>query len=113
AQYGPGVRGGHGRLHGTVDDTYGVTIPDPGPLPLPTTPAASTAPVIEVQSGDIAAALAQAGASHAVVHIPFGTYQVASPLEVGPNVILTGDGYVATQLRSAGADPIIHVAGPS
>jgi hypothetical protein len=90
-----------------------MAISDPGSPPLPTAPTASVAPVIQVQNGDIAAALAAAGSSHAVVHIPSGTYEIAQTLEVGPNVILTGDGYGATDLRSAGADPILHLAGPS
>jgi len=105
--------GSTGRVHSGNDDQSDATIFDPGPLSLPATPPASAAPVIEVQNGDIAAALGTAGTSRAVVHIPFGTYQVAQTLEVGPNVILSGDGYGATELRSAGADPILHLAGPS
>lgn len=113
AQYAAGPPGGWGRLHGSVDDVFGATIVDPGPLTLPATPPVSQAPIIEVQNGDIAAALAQAGLTHSIVHIPYGTYDVPSTLEIGPNVILTGDGYAATQLRSSGADPIVHLTGPS
>src|SRR2546430_12548490 len=40
-------------------------------------------------------------------------YQISQTLQVGPNVTLTGDGYGATQLQSVGADPILHLAGPS
>jgi hypothetical protein len=113
AQYSTGGAASQGRMHGPVDDTYGAAVSDPGPPGLPETPPASTAPVIEVQNGDIAAALAQAGSSHAIVHIPYGVYQVPATLQVGPQVILTGDGYGVTQLRSAGADPILHLSGPS
>jgi hypothetical protein len=102
-----------GRVHAAGDDQSDQTIADPGPPPLPATPPASTAPVIEVQNGDIATALASAGTSRAIVHIPYGTYQVAHTLEVPPNVILTGDGFGVTELRSAGANPILHLAGPS
>jgi hypothetical protein len=109
----PYATGPSGRVHIGGDDQSDAAIQDGGPPALPPTPPASTAPVIEVQNGDIAAALAAAGSSRAVVHIPYGTYQVAQTLEVGPNVILTGDGYGATDLRSAGADPILHLTGPS
>jgi hypothetical protein len=109
----PYTTGGAGRRHATGDDRTDVAISDPGTPPLPPTPPASTAPVIEVQNGDIAAALAAAGSSRAIVHISYGTYQVPQTLEVGPNVTLTGDGYGATDLRSAGANPILHLAGPS
>jgi hypothetical protein len=100
-------------VRGPVDDKLGQTINDPGPLKLPPTPAASSVSVIEVQNGDIGSALAQAGASRAIVHIPYATYQVPRTLQVGPNVILTGDGWGATHLESTGADPILHLAGPS
>ena len=86
---------------------------DPGPPALPPTPAQSTLPVIEPPAGDVAAALRKAGNNHVIVHIPQGKYDFAKTLEVGPNVILTGDGYGATQLHSIGADPILHLAGPS
>ena len=109
----PYTTGAAGRVHTAGNDRSDAAITDPGPPPLPPTPPASTAPVIEVQNGDIAAALAAAGTSRAIVHIPYGTYQVSQTLQVGPNVILTGDGYGATELRSAGADPILHLAGPS
>ncbi len=109
----PYTTGGAGRVHATGDDHTDAAISDPGPPALPPTPPASTAPVIEVQNGDIAAALAAAGSSRAIVHIPYGVYQVSQTLQVGPNVILTGDGYGATDLHSAGADPILHLAGPS
>jgi hypothetical protein len=109
----PYVTGSLGRSHAGVDDQVDATIADPGPLNLPGTPPASSAPIIEVQNGDIAGALAAAANSHAIVHIPFGTYQISQTLEVGPNVTLTGDGYGATELQAAGADPIVHVAGPS
>jgi hypothetical protein len=102
-----------GRVHTGGDDRTEASTAVPGPWNLPVAPPPSTAPVIEVQNGDIASALASAGSSHAVVHIPYGTYQVGQTLEVGPNVVLTGDGWGATQLRSAGADPILHVSGPS
>jgi hypothetical protein len=100
-------------LHAYIDDKNGQTITDPGPPALPPTPRRSTARVIEVTGGDIGAALAKAGTSRAIVHIPYGTYDIHKTLEVGPNVILTGDGYGATQLHSVGADPILHLAGPS
>jgi hypothetical protein len=102
-----------GRIHSNVDDKLGQTIVDPGPPALPPTPPQSTAPVIEVTGGDVAGALMTAGIGHAIVHIPQGTYDIQKTLEVGPNVILTGDGYGATQLHSVGADPILHLAGPS
>src|SRR6202011_4338648 len=51
--------------------------------------------------------------SHSIVHIPQGTYDIPTTLEVGPNTILSGDGFRATQLHSVGADPILHLAGPS
>ncbi len=102
-----------GRIHAFVDDKLGQTINDPGPPALPPAPPRSTARVIEVSGGNIAAALASAGKNRAIVHIPQGVYDVARTLEVGPNVILTGDGYGATQLHSVGADPILHLAGPS
>ena len=75
----------------------------------------STLPVIDVQNGDIAAALAQAGDQAVIVHIPFGKWDVPATLEVGPNVTLTGDGFGATQLAagSPNASPILHLAGPS
>jgi hypothetical protein len=113
SQYAAGSGDGPGRLHGYVDDTLGAPLTDPGPLSLPPTPAPSAAPVIEVQDGDIAAALNRAGSARAIVHIPYGTYEVARTLEVGPNVILTGDGLGATHLMSAGADPLLHLSGPS
>jgi hypothetical protein len=109
----PYTTGAAGRVHTAGNDHTDTPISDPGPPPLPPTPPASTAPVIEVQNGDIASALAAAGTSHAIVHIPYGIYQISQTLQVGPNVILTGDGNGATELRSAGADPILHVAGPS
>jgi hypothetical protein len=94
------------------DDVINATIADPNPS-IPPVPPASTRPVIEVQNQDIAAALAQAGNSPVIVHMVAGTYNVSSTLEVGPNVILTGDGHVATRLNSTGANPILHLAGPS
>jgi len=102
-----------GRIHSSLDDKLGQTITDQGTPALPPTPPQSTAPVIEVTNGDIAAALAKAGNSRAIVHIPYGTYPVRQTLTVGPNVTLTGDGYGATQLQSAGADPILRLTGPS
>ncbi|MBV9597052.1 MAG: hypothetical protein JOZ87_09310, partial [Chloroflexi bacterium] len=109
----PYTTGASGRVHIGGDDQGDAAIQDPGPLALPPAPPASSAAVIEVQNGDIAAALASAGSSRAVVHVPYGTYQITRTLEVGPNVVLTGDGYGATDLRSAGADPILHLTGPS
>jgi hypothetical protein len=102
-----------GRINAFIDDKLGRTISDPGPPALPRTPKRSTARIIEVMGGNIAAALARAGTTRAIVHIPQGSYDIAQTLEVGPNVILTGDGYGATQLHSVGADPILHLAGPS
>jgi hypothetical protein len=102
-----------GRVHVYMDDRLGQTINDPGPPALPVAPRPSTARIIEASDGDIAAALARAGSSDAIVHIPHGRYDIRQTLEVGPNVILTGDGYGATQLHSVGADPILHLAGPS
>jgi hypothetical protein len=104
-----------GRLHGRIDDRLGQGIDDPGAPALPSVPPWSSAPVIEVQNGDVAAALAQAGNQRAVVHIPYGQWDVPGTLEVGPNVTLTGDGFGATQLRAAGetVTPIIHIGGPS
>jgi hypothetical protein len=99
-----------------LDDQLGQSITDPGPISLPPTPARSTLQVIEVQNGDIAGALAQAGNNHVIVHIPYGTYQVNQTLQVGPNVILVGDGNGTngTILQAGqGVNPIIHVAGPS
>jgi hypothetical protein len=109
----PYATGGAGRRHSAADDHGDAAITNPGPPPLPAAPPPSSTPVIEVQNADIAAALATAGTSQRIVHIPYGMYQVGKTLEVGPNVTLTGDGYGATELRSAGADPIIHLAGPS
>ena len=101
-------------FHAGLDDTYGQDIVDPGPINLPPTPPASRLPIIEVQNGDIAAALAQAGNQAAIVHIPFGKWDVPRTLEVGPNVTLTGDGFGATQLAGgSNANPILHLAGPS
>jgi hypothetical protein len=103
-----------GRIHAGVDDKNGQAITDPGPLNLPSTPPQSELPVIEVQNGDIAAALADAGNRAVIVHIPFGRWDVPATLEVGPNVTLTGDGYGATQLAAGpNASPILHLAGPS
>ncbi len=104
-----------GRIHAGVDDKNGHAIDDPGPLNLPSTPPVSTLPVIEVQNGDIAAALAEAGDRPAIVHVPFGKWDVPATLEVGKNITLTGDGFGATQLAAASpnASPILHVAGPS
>lgn len=112
-RYAVGGPGGQPRLHTAADDQNAADVADPGPLALPATPPASSAPVIEVQNGDIGAALSQAGSSKVIVHIPYGVYNVARTLEVGPNVILTGDGYGATQVRSSGANPLMHLAGPS
>ena len=68
--------------------------------------------MIDVQDGDIAAALAQAGNTPSIVHVPYGRYTLHQTLEVGPNTILTGDGLDATVLVSA-ADPVLHLSGPS
>jgi len=102
-----------GRIRAFVDDKLGQTITDSGPPALPPVPGQSTAPIIEVVNGDIAGALARAGNSRAIVHIPYGSYSVRQTLSVGPNVTLTGDGYEATKLLSAGADPILRLVGPS
>ena len=102
-----------GRIHAFAEDRLGQTISDPGPPALPPTPARSSAAIIEVTNGDIAGALTRAGNNHVVVHIPQGTYNIAQTLQVGPNVILTGDGLGATQLHSVGADPILQLKGPS
>ena len=110
--YAVGDPPGAGRMHVGALDAQGQQIADPGPPRLPPTPPASRLPVIEVQHGDIAAALAQAGANAAIVHVPYGTYTLQQTLEVGPNTILTGDGFDATFLSST-ADPVVHVAGPS
>jgi hypothetical protein len=103
----------YGRIHAFGEDKLGQTITDPGPPALPSTPPRSSARVIEVVNGNIAAALAQAGNTRAIVHIPAGTYNIAQTLRVGPNVTLTGDGLGATQLHSVGADPILYLSGPS
>jgi hypothetical protein len=110
--YEAGHPGGPGRVHVGTDDAVGQTIDDPGPPSLPPTPPASALPVIEVQNGDIAAALAQAADDRVIVHVPFGNYSLNQTLEVGRNVVLTGDGYGATQLNST-AGPALHLAGPS
>ena len=110
--YGAGYGQPPARWHLYTDDVVGATVGDPGPSSLPPTPLLSTAQVIDVQNGDIAAALAQAGNRHVVVHIPYGAYTVTNTLQVGPNVILTGDGYGATQLNGR-VDPVLHLAGPS
>lgn len=101
-----------GRFHGYIDDRPGQTIADPGPPVLPPSPRAAGLPVIEVQNGNIAAALARAGNRRVIVHIPYGTYSVNKTLQVGRNVILTGDGFGATQINGA-VDPVLRVAGPS
>jgi hypothetical protein len=97
----------------STDDRYAAQVDDPGPPALPTPPQPSAAPVFEVQGGDIQGALNAAGDQRAIVHIPFGEYAIAQTLSVGPNVTLTGDGYGATRLVAAGADPIVRVRGPS
>jgi hypothetical protein len=103
-----------GRIHSNVDDRVGQTIVDPGPLVLPSTPPTTTRPIYEVVGGNIAAALAAAGNQPAVVHIPHGRYDVLSTLNVGPNIILTGDGVGATTLAAGpNANPILRLAGPS
>lgn len=103
-----------GRIHAGLDDKNGQAIVDPGPINLPPTPPVSTLPIIEVQNGDIAAALAQAGDRAVVVHIPYGKWDVPATLEVGPNVTLTGDGFGATRLAAGpNVSPILHLAGPS
>src|SRR5262249_47543134 len=107
-----GDTGGSGRARGAIDDMPTQTVNDPGPPALPQTPPASTRPVIEVQNGNISAALAQAGNQQVIVHMPYGRDVVPGTLEVGPNVILTGDGYGATQLEGR-QDPVLHLAGPS
>ncbi|MBV9173431.1 MAG: hypothetical protein JOZ81_25485, partial [Chloroflexi bacterium] len=61
-----------GELYG-LDDHPGQSISDPGPYTI-MTPSRSTLPVIEVQNGDIASALSQAGSQHVIVHVPFGQY---------------------------------------
>jgi len=78
-----------GRIHAGLDDKNDQVIVDPGPLALPSTPPASTLPVIDVDNGDIAAALTQAGDRAVIVHIPFGKWDVPATLEVGRNVTLT------------------------
>ena len=115
AQYlAPAQFPGNGRTHVSVDDRPGSAVGDPGPIALPPAPQPSTAPVIEVQNGDIAAALDQAGADRAIVHIPYGQYTVQRTLEVGPNVTLTGDGWSATRLSAGGGvNPVVHIQGPS
>ncbi|MBV9328285.1 MAG: hypothetical protein JO352_31605 [Chloroflexi bacterium] len=112
APYTVGDPPGSGRMQVGSADRTGQAITDPGPPQLPTTPPMSKLPVLNVHRGDIAGALAQAGNNHVVVHIPYGTYHVAQTLEVGPNTILTGDGFDATVISST-ADPVLHVAGPS
>ncbi|MDQ6675201.1 MAG: hypothetical protein M3069_31445, partial [Chloroflexota bacterium] len=103
-----------GRIHAGVDDKNGQVIVDPGPIALPSTPPTSTLPVIEVQNGDIAAALAEADRQAVIVHVPYGRWDVPATLEVGPNVTLTGDGFGATQLAAGpNVSPILHLAGPS
>jgi hypothetical protein len=111
ASYSVGDPPGAGRVQ-TYFDSVGQSIADPGPPPLPPTPPASTLPVIDVQDGDIAGALAQAGNTSTIVHVPYGRYTLHQTLEVGPNTILTGDGFDATVLAST-ADPALHLAGPS
>jgi hypothetical protein len=110
--YGAGYGQPPARWHLYTDDVVGATVTDPGPPSLPPTPPPSSAAVIDVQNGDIAAALAQAGNLHVIVHIPYGAYTVTNTLQVGPNVILTGDGYGTTQLNGR-VDPVLHLAGPS
>jgi hypothetical protein len=112
ASYTAGNPSGTGRLRVGYGDRTGQAIADPGPPRLPPVPPLSSLPVIEVLGGDIAGALAQAGNNPAIVHIPYGTYHVAQTLEVGPDTILTGDGFDATVISSS-ADPVLHVAGPS
>lgn len=106
------VGGGSGRMHVGVDDKRGQQIADPGPPQLPPTPAPANLPVIDVQNGDIAGALMAAGDRPVTVHVPYGAYTVDRTLEVGPNVILTGDGFGATQLNGR-VDPVLHLKGPS
>jgi hypothetical protein len=110
--YSVGDPPGFGRMHVGYADNTGQTLTDPGPPRLPATPPASNLQVIDVRRGDIAGALARAGNNPVVVHIPYGTYHVAQTLEVGPNTILTGDGFDATVISST-ADPVLHLAGPS
>jgi hypothetical protein len=110
--YTAGNGGQAGRMYAHVDDHAGQQIADPGPPSLPPTPPAASLPVIEVQNGDIAAALQAAGTRQVIVHVPYGTYWTQRTLEVGPNVILTGDGYGATSINGT-ADPVLHLAGPS
>ncbi len=110
--YSVGDPPGAGRTHVGYLDARGQQITDPGPPHLPPTPPVSSLPIIEVHDGDIAAALAQAGTTAAIVHIPYGTYSLQQTLEVGPETILTGDGFDATFLSST-ADPVVHVGGPS
>jgi hypothetical protein len=80
-------------------------------------------PVIEVPAGAKAGAIQQAIDEAAkavgrrpVVHLPRGTYRIDRPLVLpaGCDVQLVGDGlHNATKLESAGADPVIRIAGPS
>jgi hypothetical protein len=114
SQYAIPYPGCCGRIHVGVDDKYGQTIDDPGPINLPTTPPPSTLPVIEVENGDIAGALAKAGDQPVIVHVPYGKWDVPATLQIGPNVTVAGDGFGATQLNAGpNASAILHIAGPS
>ncbi|MBV9174995.1 MAG: hypothetical protein JOZ81_33460, partial [Chloroflexi bacterium] len=98
-----------------LDDRWGQTVNDPGPYTI-STPPRSTLPVIDVISGDIATALAQAGTQHVIVHVPFGQYVPSSSLNVGPNVVLVGDGSStggSDITAGTGVDPVLHLPGPS
>src|SRR5207253_7287659 len=76
-----------------VDDTLNATIADPGTPTLPSTPQSQGRPVFEpatLDSAGIQAAVNQAIASttRAIVHLPYGDYNMASTIEVHANATI-------------------------
>jgi hypothetical protein len=106
-----------GRLR-SVDDRSAAEIQTPAGPSLPGVPPNRQRQEFEVRDGDIQSAIDAAVASNsvrAIVHVPYGSYQVARTLTIpaGSDVQLVGDGLGATQLVSAGAHPVLRLNGPS
>src|SRR5207244_6807638 len=92
----------------SVDDVSGKAVTDPGTPALPPTPQSQGRPVFEPATRDsagIQAAVNQAVASttRAIVHLPYGDYNMTSTIEVPANatIQITGDGQGRTRLSTA------------